>query len=92
MEEIKATVRLVDLNGRRGPYAKATIEGVKGTITFSLESGVWHSGTIPQADVFVMLSNLQRKGKGWIAMSARLYTLADERLAETQKPQETEIG
>ena len=86
--EIQATVRKVNPDGRRGPYVSATSKGVKGTITFSLLPEVWHSSTFPQMGTFVVLSDLQKRGKGWIAMSARLYTLADESPTANQERNE----
>lgn len=84
MTEIRATVRFVDPNGRKGPYARADSEQVEGGITFSLDENVWQGSTIPQNGAHVILSNLFRTDKGWRASSARLLTPADE-AAEFQK-------
>lgn len=89
-KEIQATVQSVDLHGQWGPYATATARGVKGTITFSLDGNVWHEHSIPERGSFVMLSELQKKRKGWRAMSARLFSPADEALSAMQ--QKGEVG
>lgn len=76
-DETRATVKMVDLHGKRGPYAKARIKGL-GDVTFQLSDEVWKSHEVPVNGAHVMLSGFQRKNSGWIATSARLFTPADE--------------
>ena len=82
-DEVRATVRFIDLNGKNGPYAKARVAKL-GEVTFQLNDSVWLSHEVPVNGAYVMLSGLQRKDSGWIAMSARLYTLRDEKRERQQ--------
>ena len=82
-DEVRATVHFVDLNGQRGPYAKARVKGM-GDVTFQLDDATWKSHEIPVNGAHVMLSGFQKKDSGWIATSGRLYTFADEKRGRRQ--------
>lgn len=88
-KEEKATVVSVDLHGKSGPFAIARLLSSKRLrFSFSLNDDVWQSDSIPQAGSFVMVSDFQKQEGGWRAMSARLFTFADEDRADPQPPEE----
>lgn len=73
-----AIIQSVIPNGKHGPYAVATAEGVEGSITFSLSSPVWTENDQPEPGTRVILDNLRQKSAGWRALSARYVRLADK--------------
>ena len=78
---MKSTTRAVvqkTVNGRHGPYAVATSDSIRGSITFSLHPPVWGERDIPEAGVSVLLSDIRQKRAGWRAMSGRLLRPSDE--------------
>lgn len=77
-DTVTAVVQKVILNGKHGPYAIATSEYIVGSITFSLEKGVWNEPCSPERGVVVMLSDLQKKRAGWRALNGRLFKPTDE--------------
>ena len=79
MEAVKAVVREIFPNGRKGPYALARFEDSKGTVTFSLDESVWHESELPKIGMFVMLSSLRKTKAGWRATSGRFFQPSDER-------------
>lgn len=74
---IQAIVQGV-VDGRHGPYAVATSEGIRGSITFSLEEAVWEEEMRPEKGSVVLLAELQKKRGGWRAMRARFLRPSDE--------------
>jgi len=74
MEGITAVVQDVIQNGRHGPYAVATSDGIEGSITFSLKPGVWQEKVVPEPGISVILSDLQKKRAGWRALCGRFQT------------------
>lgn len=65
--------------GRHGPYAVASSESVKGSVTFSLDKPVWKEDRFPERGTFVILSDLVKKPSGWRAMKVRFFRPHDER-------------
>lgn len=66
-------------NPKRGPpYAVANVEGIKGSFTFNITTGVWQEKNHPKVGVVVHLEKLEKRGSGWRAMSARLWRPSDE--------------
>jgi hypothetical protein len=78
-EEFKATVQTIDKSGKHGPYALAIAEGLKGTVTFSLEKPVWKESSLPEPGHIVMVADLTQKRAGWRAQSARFFRPKDAR-------------
>jgi hypothetical protein len=74
----RGVVQKISPFGRHGPYAIATIEGL-GSVTFSLERGVWDEDDEPKPGEIVILSKLREKRAGWRAMQARYAKPSDER-------------
>jgi hypothetical protein len=75
-DAVRGIVQKVDFNGRHGPYAIATVDGL-GSVTFSLEKRVWCGDGMPEPGEVVMLSKLREKRAGWRAMVARYATPSD---------------
>ncbi len=75
---IKAVVQKVVKKAKHGPYAVATSEGVKGSITFSLGEGIWKEKSLPERGYVVLLNDLRKKRAGWRAEQARFLRPADE--------------
>ncbi|MBM3271908.1 hypothetical protein FJY94_01320 [Candidatus Kaiserbacteria bacterium] len=69
-ESVQAVVHNVIRNGKHGPYAVASDEKL-GSITFALDSAVWHEEDDPEPGEVVFLSKLRKKRAGWKAMEAR---------------------
>lgn len=69
-EWIKAVVQDVQ-EGRHGPFAIATAEGIDGSITFSLEQPVWEEHDHPEPGHCVFLTDIRRKEAGWRAHRAK---------------------
>jgi hypothetical protein len=76
-----AIVQSVHLRGPHGPYAFAmTEEGAETKkVTFSLNENVWQESEMPEEGVYVVISQLRKKRKGWRAYHARFLTPADEK-------------
>lgn len=49
-----------------------------GTLTFKLSPDIWHGSSLPERGEMVIVSGLKRYTKGWRAVRARPFTLADE--------------
>ena len=77
MEGIMAIVQDIIRDGRHGPYAVATSEGIEGSITFSLKPTVWQEKVVPEPGTLVYLSELQKKKAGWRALHGRFQTSSD---------------
>ena len=75
---IKAVVQDVIQKGKHGPYAVASTEGVKGTITFSLTEPVWKEKDWPEPGHQVVLADLRKKSAGWRAQEGRFLRPSDE--------------
>lgn len=68
-----------------GPYAVATSDEVRGSITFSLRQSVWQERVLPCKGVYVVLFDLRKCKGGWRAMCGRFFQPADEKcLSKTQ--------
>jgi len=79
VDSVKAVVQKVVTDGRHGPYAVATADGIAdGSITFSLKRNVWPDKDVPEKGMIVVLSHLRKKQAGWRALSGRPWGLADE--------------
>lgn len=87
MEQVKAVVRKL-VKGRYGPYAVAVVDGLEGSITFSLSADVWQDGKAPEPGSIVILSDLYRKQAGWRARRGRLYRPSDEQAAARRSPRQ----
>ncbi len=66
------------VDGRHGPYAVATAEGIKGSVTFSLDPSVWKGKKKLELGTEVMLYELTKKRAGWRAGRVRFYEPSDE--------------
>lgn len=60
-----------------GQIAFVETEGY-GSVTVLLNASCWRGVGGPQKGELIMISGLSRHRKGWRAMSARKFTLADE--------------
>ena len=78
LEEIKAIVQKVVLEGNHGPFAVATSENIDGSITFSLEPTVWQKDEWPEQGMIVILSKLRKKRAGWRAKKGWFLKPSDE--------------
>jgi hypothetical protein len=78
VDAIRGVIQKIHSDGRHGPYAIATVEGL-GSVTFSLEKRVWDEEDKPEPGEIVMLSKLREKRAGWRAMQARYATPSDNR-------------
>jgi hypothetical protein len=67
MYHLKAVVQSIVPKGKHGPFAIATFEGLKGSVTFSLEPTVWKEAEWPEEGMYVFLANLRQKRAGWRA-------------------------
>ncbi len=83
--ETKATVQKVIPKGKHGPFAIATSESLKGSITFSLEPTVWLEKDWPEEGAIVLLTKLRKKRAGWRAKQGRHWVLSDEQTADKEK-------
>ena len=70
---IKAVVQKVITDGKHGPYAVASAEGLVGSITFSLEPTVWIEEDLPEEGTIVYLTNLRQKRAGWRAKKGQYF-------------------
>lgn len=77
-EKFVAIVQKVFLDGAHGPYAKSKHPQL-GTITFSLDEGVWKETSFPGEGDMVVLTDVRKKRAGWRAGSGRFYRPSDER-------------
>lgn len=75
---IHAVVVEVVRDGKHGPYAVAKSQDFDGSITFSLNDRVWQETDIPEPGMFVVLSRLRLKPRGWRALSARYLSPEDK--------------
>jgi hypothetical protein len=85
---IKAVVQKVLPNGKHGPFAVASSDGLKGSITFSLESNVWQEDEWPEEGMFVFLGKLRQKRAGWRAKQGRFWKPSDE---QTERSKAMEV-
>jgi len=76
---IEAVIQKVVNDGNHGPYAVATCEGLKGSITFSLEKPVWNEKDRPNRGDIVILDDIRKKRAGWRAQKARFLRPSDEK-------------
>ncbi len=76
MDQLEAVVQAV-LTGRHGDYVVTRSGQVVGSITFSLDSGVWQGSERPKSGEVVMLSDIRPKRAGWRAHKARYVQLSD---------------
>ena len=75
---MKATVQKVIPKGKHGPFAIATSEYLKGSITFSLEPTVWLEKDWPEEGAIVLLTQLRKKRLGWRAKQGWHWMLSNE--------------
>lgn len=75
--ELTGVVQSIVSWGRHGPYAAATVGGVPGSVTFSLEPSVWQEEDWPQEGTIVLLSDFRRKQAGWRAQNVRFLRPLD---------------
>lgn len=80
-EVFVAVVQKVIMDGKHGPYAKATEDNL-GTITFSLDGSVWQEMTLPEKGDVVVLEDVRRKHAGWRANSSRFFRPSDKQTGE----------
>jgi hypothetical protein len=65
LESVKAVVQKVIREGKHGPFAVATSDQLKGSVTFSLEPTVWQESDQPEEGMYVFLGNIRQKRAGW---------------------------
>lgn len=82
MDCLKAVVQAIIPQGKHGPFAVATSEGLDGSVTFSLEPTVWKEAEWPEEGMCVFLANLRQKRAGWRAKLGRFWKLSDEQGAK----------
>lgn len=75
---VKAVVQKVVSEGKHGPFVVASSDGLKGSITFSLEPNVWQEEEWPEEGMFVFLGKLRQKRAGWRAKQGRFWKPSDE--------------
>lgn len=85
---IKALVQKVVPEGKHGPFAVATSEGLEGSVTFSLEPTIWQEQEWPEEGMYVLLGKLRQKRAGWRAKTGRFFKPSDEQ-TERSKQMET---
>lgn len=78
VEAVRGVIQKINSDGKHGPYAIATVDGV-GSVTFSLEKHVWDEEDTPEPGEIVILSKLREKRAGWRAMQARYAKPSDDR-------------
>ncbi|MDP3985185.1 MAG: hypothetical protein Q8P82_00315 [bacterium] len=80
MSDEKSYRAVVDkvVNGKHGAYAVTRADGLKGSVTFSLDETVWQSGDRPEPGTLVLLSMIRKKRAGWRAQRARVIGPSDE--------------
>lgn len=71
-------VRSVE-HGLKGPFAVAMIDGIEGSVTFSLRAPVWKENGPPGRSARVVLSGLVEVDGGWRAESARYKQPSDDK-------------
>lgn len=75
---VKAVVQKVVSEGRHGPFAVATSDGLDGSVTFSLERTIWKEKEWPEEGMYVLLGKLRQKRAGWRAKAGRFFKPSDE--------------
>jgi hypothetical protein len=71
--------------GRHGPFAVATSDQLKGSVTFSLEPTVWKEDDWPEQGVVVILGKLRQKRAGWRAKEGRFLKPSDEQKKQQER-------
>jgi hypothetical protein len=84
----RAIVEKIIPDGAHGPYAVAFSEEL-GSVTFSLDPGIWLEQEWPERGTYVILSCIRKKRAGWRAHSGRFLTPSDEQTVPIRK-QKTE--
>jgi hypothetical protein len=74
-KEYRAMVEKIILDGKHGPYAVASVEGL-GSVTFSLVLPVWEE-EVPEPGEYVVLSRVRKKPSGWRAHCGRFLQPSD---------------
>lgn len=87
MDTIKAVVQKIIPSGEHGPYAVATSDHLKGSVTFSLEPTVWEEDEWPEEGTMVFLGKLRKKRAGWRAKYGRFLKPSDEQTERSNKMQ-----
>jgi hypothetical protein len=77
VDTVIAVVERLVLDGKHGPYAVATVKGIYGAVTVSLEQSVWHEQSYPESGTLVILSDLRLKRAGWRAYGGRFVRPSD---------------
>lgn len=85
MDVIKAVVQKVIREGKHGPFAFATSDQLKGSVTFSLEPTVLREKEWPEEGVMVFLGELRQKRAGWRAKQGRFWKPSDEQTQQTER-------
>lgn len=73
----KAVVEKIIQGGKHGPYAVARSDEL-GSVTFSLDEGVWQENDWPEPGTYVMLWGMRKKRAGWRAQHGRFVEPSDE--------------
>lgn len=81
--DVIGMIQKIVLEGKHGPYAVTSVEGIEGSVTFSLQPSVWHEKNHPELGTRVVLGDLRMKRAGWKALSARYVTPHDKQSASS---------
>lgn len=85
LNALKAIVQKVVREGKHGPFAVATSDQLKGSVTFSLEPTVWKEKEWPEEGTAVFLEELRQKRAGWRAKQGRFWEPSDEQPQQTER-------
>ena len=91
MDTIKAVVQKVIREGPHGPFAVATSDQIKGSVTFSLEPTVWKEKEWPEEGMVVFLEEPRKKRAGWRAKQGRFWKPSDEQTQQRERSKEMQF-
>lgn len=85
MKKIIGIVQNVEVAGKHGPFAVATVDGLEGSVTFALSPPVWSAKDHPSPGSKVVLSDLTQKRAGWRAGGVKPYSFQDKEWAKKRE-------
>lgn len=83
----RAIVEKVVSKGPHGPYAVTRSQEL-GSVTVSLDSGVWQEEDWPEPGMFVILSKIRKKRAGWCAKYGRFLGPSDDKQTAKERSKE----
>lgn len=84
--DYQVVVEKIIPDGKHGPYAVARSQELE-SVTFSLDSKVWHEKDWPEPGMYVVLSQIRKKRAGWRATHGRFIEPSDEQQPSIRKEQ-----